>query len=261
MDGDVIGINTAIISPSGGSIGIGFAVPSSLAVSVIEQLREYGETRRGWLGVEIADVDDDMADALRLGRRRGALVNGVGPDSPAKAAGLEREDVIIRFDGRDISNSRDLPRIVAQTPIGKEVEVSVIRDGQERNFRVKLGRLDETPRQASATQTEQPRSGQASGTMLGLDLAPLTGDLRRRFNIKESIDGVVVTRVEPNSLAAERRISAGDVIVEVQRESVKTIDDIRKRLATLKGQNQRRALFYIASGPEGALRYVTLPIE
>ncbi|MCZ8183053.1 MAG: Do family serine endopeptidase [Beijerinckiaceae bacterium] len=260
LEGDVVGINTAIISPSGGSIGIGFSVPASIAVPVIEQLKEFGETRRGWLGVAIQDVDDDTADALKLGRARGAMVINVDEKGPAKTAGLEREDVIIRFDGKDIRRSNDLPRIVAQTPIGKEVDVTVWRGGKEVAKRVTLGRLDESPQQASVQQRE-PQNNTANASVLGLDVTPVTAELRRRYNIKDGVDGVVVTRVDPNSVAAERRISVGDVIVEVQREAVRSAADIRKRLDTLKGQGQRRALFYVATGPEGTLRYVTLPIN
>ncbi|MCZ8376852.1 MAG: Do family serine endopeptidase [Beijerinckiaceae bacterium] len=260
LEGDVVGINTAIISPSGGSIGIGFSVPASIAVPVIEQLKEFGETRRGWLGVAIQDVDDDTADALKLGRARGAMVINVDDKGPAKSAGLEREDVIIRFDGKDIRRSNDLPRIVAQTPIGKEVDVTVWRGGKEVLKRVTLGRLDESPQQASV-QTREPQNNTANASVLGLDVTPVTAELRRRYNIKDGVDGVVVTRVDPNSVAAERRISVGDVIVEVQREAVRSAADIRKRLDTLKSQGQRRALFYVATGPEGTLRYVTLPIN
>jgi serine protease Do len=260
LDGDVVGINTAIISPSGGSIGIGFSVPASIAVPVIDQLKEFGETRRGWLGVAIQDVDDDTADALKLGRARGAMVINVDEKGPAKTAGLEREDVIIRFDGKDIRRSNDLPRIVAQTPIGKEVDVTVWRGGKEVSRRVTLGRLDESPQQASV-QTREPQNNPASASVLGLDVAPVSPELRRRYTIKDGVDGVVVTRVDPNSVAAERRIAVGDVIVEVQREPVRSAADIRKRLDALKAQGQRRALFYVASGPEGTLRYVTLPIN
>lgn len=260
LEGDVVGINTAIISPSGGSIGIGFSVPASIAVPVIEQLKEFGETRRGWLGVAIQDVDDDTADALKLGRARGAMVINVDDKGPAKSAGLEREDVIIRFDGKDIRRSNDLPRIVAQTPIGKEVDVTVWRGGKEVSKRVTLGRLDESPQQASVQQRD-PQNNSANASVLGLDVVPVTAELRRRYNIKDGVDGVVVTRVDPNSVAADRRISVGDVIVEVQREAVRSAADIRKRLDTLKSQGQRRALFYVATGPEGTLRYVTLPIN
>ncbi|MGL5447503.1 MAG: Do family serine endopeptidase [Rhabdaerophilum sp.] len=262
MAGDVIGINTAIISPSGGSIGIGFSIPANLATPIIQQLREFGETRRGWLGVAIQDVDDDMADALKLGSKRGAMILSVDDKGPAKPAGIEREDVIVKFDGQDIRNSRDLPRIVALTPIGKDVDVIVVRQGREVTLKVKLGRLDETPQQASATRPEQaPVAQGGTGIVPGLNLGAVTPEARRRFNVKDGVEGVLVTTVDANSIAAERRISVGDVIVEVQREAVKNVADIRRRIDALKAAGQKRALFYVATGPEGTLRYVTLPIE
>lgn len=261
LDGDVVGINTAIISPSGGSIGIGFSVPASIAVPVIEQLKQYGETRRGWLGVAIQDVDEDTADALKLGRPRGAMVINVDEKGPAKAAGFEREDVILKFDGRDIRRSNDLPRIVAQTPIGKEVDVQVWRGGKEITRKVTLGKLDESPQRASMETRDNPAAPTPSASVMGLELSPLNAETRRRFNIKDGVEGVVVLKVDPNSVAAERRVNAGDVIVEVQREAVKSAADVKKRLDDLKAQGQKRALFYIATGPEGTLRYVTLPIN
>lgn len=260
LSGEVIGINTAIISPSGGSIGIGFSTPSSIAIPVIDQLRQYGETRRGWLGVAIQDVDEDTAEALKLGKARGAMVINVDEKGPAKTAGFEREDVILKFDGKDIRRSSDLPRIVAQTPIGKQVDVSVWRGGKEVARQVTLGRLDETPQKASLEKKETTGNA-AAGSMLGLDLVALTPETRKRFNIKDGVDGVLVARVDPNSAASERRVSAGDVIVEVQREKVTSLADLKKRIADLKSQGNKRALFYVAAAPEGTLRYVTLPID
>ncbi len=260
MAGEVIGINTAIISPSGGSIGIGFSTPASIVVPVIEQLRQFGETRRGWLGVAIQDVDDDTAEALKLGKARGAMVINVDDKGPARLAGFEREDVIVKFDGKEIRRSSDLPRIVAQTPIGKEVEVTLWRAGKEVTRRVTLGRLDETPQKASLDKKD-PAEGSAAGALLGMDLAPLNAETRRRFSLKEGVEGVVVLRVDPNSVAAERRVAAGDVIVEVQREKVASVAELKKRIATLKGQGQKRALFYVAAAPGANLRYVTLPLE
>lgn len=134
MEGEVIGINTAILSPSGGSIGIGFAIPSSLAQPIVEQLLAFGETRRGWLGVRIQSVDDTIAESLGLGTARGALVAGVDDKGPSKAAGIEPGDVIVTFDGKPIKESRDLPRIVGQTAVGKAVDVVVMRKGKEKPF-------------------------------------------------------------------------------------------------------------------------------
>ena len=158
LNGEVVGINTAIISPSGGSIGIGFAVPSKTAVAVIDQLRKYGETRRGWLGVRIQQVTDDIADSLSIKPPRGALVAGVADDGPAKPAGIEPGDVIVKFDGQDIQKMSDLPRIVADTPVGKDVDVVVIRKGKEETKKVKLGRLeDEEKQEAKAEGRRQSR--------------------------------------------------------------------------------------------------------
>jgi len=264
MDGDVIGINTAIISPSGGSIGIGFAVPSAMASSIVDQLLQYGETRRGWLGVAIQDVDDALAESLNIGKARGAFVSNVDEKGPAKAAGLEREDVIVTFDGKEIKTSRDLPRIVADTPVDKAVSVQVMRGGKEITKTVKVGRLEDNDKQASAARgPASPRNGNGESSSvksIGIDLAPLNTETRRRFSIKDGIEGVVVLRVQPGSKAADKFITAGDTIVEVQRTPVKTAADVTKRLEELKKSGRSNALFYVANA-QGDLRYVTLPIE
>jgi len=263
MAGDVIGVNTAIISPTGGSIGIGFAVPSAMAMGIVDQLTKFGETRRGWLGVAIQDVDDAMAESLGIGKARGAFVSSVDDKGPAKPAGIEREDVIIKFDGKDVRMSRDLPRIVAETPVDKQVDVVILRGGKEVIRQVKIGRLEDNDRRASAAPGNAPSSGNnsnASRTVIGLDLSPLNPDLRRRFNIKDSVNGVVITRVAPGSRAAERMIQPGDVIVEVQRTPVKTVAEVSSRLDELKKEKRANALFYVANA-NGDLRYITLPVE
>src|SRR6516225_7352388 len=150
LDGEVVGINTAIISPSGGSIGIGFAVPSKTAMPVIDQLKQFGETRRGWLGVRIQQVTDEIADSLKISPPRGALVAGVDDKGPAKPAGIEPGDVIVKFDGKDIKEMRDLPRVVADTPVGKQTPVVVIRKGREETKTVTLGRLEDGEKLAAA---------------------------------------------------------------------------------------------------------------
>ncbi|WP_238306661.1 Do family serine endopeptidase, partial [Methylobacterium gregans] len=215
MNGEVIGINTAILSPTGGSVGIGFAVPSASAKPVIDQLREFGEVRRGWLGVRIQNVDDATAEALGLkGGARGALVAGVDEKGPAKTAGLEVGDVITRFNGNPVKASSDLPRIVASTPVGQKVDVVVVRKGEEQTKSVTLGRLEDNERPQLAN-ARQPEPENAVRQALGLNLSGMTDELRRRFSIKENVKGVVVTRVDPNSTAADKRIQPGEVIVEV----------------------------------------------
>src|SRR5215472_5409489 len=170
LDGEVIGVNTAIISPSGGSIGIGFAVPSKTAVAVIDQLRQFGETRRGWLGVRIQQVTDESAESLKIKPARGALVAGVDDKGPAKPAGIEPGDVIVNFDGHEIKEMRDLPRVVADTPVGKEVQVIVVRKGKEETKTVTLGRLEDGEKQASLTtpQATTPETRPVIKKTLGL---------------------------------------------------------------------------------------------
>jgi serine protease Do len=261
LNGEVIGVNTAIITPSGGSIGIGFAVPSKTVVGVIDQLRQFGETRRGWLGVRIQQVTDDIAESLGLKQAHGALIAGVEEKGPAKPAGIEPGDVVIRFDGRDIKEMRDLPRIVADTPVGKDVEVVIVRKGKEEKKVVKLGRLEDTdkPRPASVTKDE-PKEPTVVKKALGLDLANLSDELRTRFKIKNSVKGVVITSVEQGSAAAEKRLSPGDVVVEVAQEAVSDPEDIQKRIDQLKKDGRKSALLLVASA-EGELRFVALSLQ
>jgi serine protease Do len=262
MKGEVIGVNTAILSPTGGSVGIGFAVPAANALPIINQLREFGETRRGWLGVRIQNVDDATADALGLGGARGALVAGIDDKGPAKPAGLEVGDVITKFDGRDVKESRDLPRIVASTPVGKTVDVTVMRKGKELQRQVTLGRLEDGERaqQAGLTQPPTNEAPSAARRALGLELSGVSEELRRRFNIKETVKGVVVTRVDPNSAAADKRIQPGEVIVEVGQEPVSNPADVARRVDALKKEGRKSALLLVAN-PQGEVRFVAVTLE
>ncbi|MBN8920155.1 MAG: DegQ family serine endoprotease [Rhizobiales bacterium] len=262
LDGEVVGINTAIISPSGGSIGIGFAVPSKTAVSVIDQLRQFGETRRGWLGVRIQQVTDDIAESLGMKQPRGALIAGVDEKGPSKAAGIEPGDVVVKFDGREIKEMRDLPRIVADTPVGKDVDVLILRKGKEETRKVTLGRLEdgEKQQQASLKKDEPKQEPSVVKKTLGLDLANLSDELRRKHKIKDGVKGVVITAVEAGSAAAEKRLSVGDVIVEVAQESVANAADVQKRVEKLKSDGRRSALLLVANA-EGELRFVALSLQ
>ncbi|WP_441966886.1 DegQ family serine endoprotease [Microvirga sp. 2MCAF38] len=259
MNGEVIGINTAILSPTGGSVGIGFAVPAASAAPVIDQLRQFGETRRGWLGVRIQSVDDSTAEALNLGAPRGALIAGIDENGPAKPAGLDVGDVIVRFDGKEVKDSRDLPRVVSTTPVGKTVDVVIVRKGKEETKRVTLGRLEDGEKQANAQQpsTETPT---VTRQALGLSLSSITDEARRRFNLKDDVKGVVVTRVDPNSNAADKRIQPGEVIVEVGQEPVSSPADVTKRIEALKKENRKSALLLVANA-QGEVRFVALPLE
>jgi serine protease Do len=262
LEGEVVGINTAIISPSGGSIGIGFSVPSKTAIPVIEQLKEFGETRRGWLGVKIQHVTDDIAESLSIKPARGALVAGVDDKGPSKPAGIEAGDVIVKFDGKDIKEMKDLPRIVADTPVGKEVEVVVIRKGSEEKRTVKLGRLEDGEKQASlpANKDAPPPEKAIEQKTLGLNLANMTDDLRKRYKIKDTVKGVVITGVDASSPAADKRLNAGDVVVEVQQEPVADADALQKKIDQFKADGRPRVLLTIAN-PDGEVRFVALSLQ
>ena len=261
LDGEVIGVNTLIISPSGGSIGIGFAVPSKTVAGVVDQLRQFGELRRGWLGVRIQQVTDEIAESLSIKPARGALVAGVDDKGPAKGS-IEPGDVVVKFDGKDIKDPKDLSRVVADTAVGKEVDVVVIRKGQEETRKVTLGRLEDPDKAqpASAKTKEEPVEKPVTQKALGLDLATLSKDLRTRYKIKDSVKGVVITGVDGTSDAAEKRLSAGDVIVEVAQEAVGSAADIKKRVEQLKKDGKKSVLLLVANG-DGELRFVALSVQ
>ena len=262
LDGEVIGVNTLIISPSGGSIGIGFAVPSKTVAGVVDQLRQFGELRRGWLGVRIQTVTDEIAESLNIKPARGALIAGVEDKGPAKPAGIEPGDVVIKFDGHDIKEPKDLSRIVADTAVGKEVDVLIIRKGQEETHKVTLGRLEDNDKvqQAAAKSNEPPADKPVTQKALGLDLAAISKDLRTRYKIKDTVKGVVITSVDATSDAADKRLSAGDVIVEVAQEAVSNGADIKKRIDQLKKDGKKSALLLVSNG-DGELRFVALSLQ
>jgi serine protease Do len=279
MDGEVIGVNTAIISPTGGSIGIGFAVPSDTAVAVIDQLRQFGETRRGWLGVKIQSITDELADTLGVQDNTGALVASVTPESPAAKAGIQDGDIILKFDGKDVTSMRGLPRIVAQTPIGKEVDVEILRKGQKQNLRVAVARLVEDEDAAKAAAPKEAPKGKGKsrgkdkdkdkdkdsgakpgGSMIGLVLAPLTDELREKNGLGKDVKGVIVLEVDPASPAAEKGVKAGDVIVEVAQDAVTSVDDVTKGIDKVKKAGRKAVLLRLESG-KGGLRFVAIPVE
>jgi serine protease Do len=235
-------------------------VPAALAQPVVEQLLQFGETRRGWLGVRIQNVDEGIAESLGLGSPRGALVAGIDDKGPAKPAGIEAGDVIVRFDGKDVKESKDLPRIVGSTPVGKEVEVGIVRQGKEISRTVKLGRLEDGEKMAKAATGAPEAEASPVKKALGLELTGISDELRKRFNIKDSVKGVVVTRVDPNSPAADKRIQPGDIIVEVQQEGVSTPEQVQKRIEALKKEGRKSALLLLANA-QGDVRFVAVTIE
>jgi serine protease Do len=268
MDGEVVGINTAIISPSGGSIGIGFSIPAKLARNVFEQLRDFGETRRGWLGVRIQPVTAEIAESLGMSTAKGALVAGVTKDGPVDNGVVLPGDVIVKFDGSDIHEMRDLPRIVAESPVGKEVDVVIVRKGKEQTVKVTLGRLEDGEKLAAneagggpAAAGEGDDQGPVStAAVLGMTIAELDEDARANFEIAKDVSGVVITEVAKNSAAAERGIEPGEVITEIAQESVSTPKQVMDRIKTLKEQGRKNALLMLASNT-GELRFVTVRMD
>lgn len=256
MAGEVMGVNTAIISPTGGSIGIGFSIPASTATSVIAQLEEFGETRRGWLGVRIQTVTDDLAEGLGLDDTRGALVAGIQEGGPAVGSGLEAGDVIIEFDGKPVERMRDLPRIVADTAVGKAVDVVVLRDGKEQTYQVTLGRLEEADEIAQAPVESRAPSENES---LGLSLSALNDVLREQYDVPDNVDGVLVVAVVPGSQAAEKRMRAGDIIVKVAQENVTDPAGVDRQVARAKSEGLKSVLLQISRG--GDTSFVALRVE
>jgi serine protease Do len=267
MNGEVIGINTAIISPSGGSIGIGFSIPSQLAVGVVDQLREFGETRRGWLGVRIQPVTDDIAESLGMKSAKGALIAGVIKGGPVDNGTIQPGDVVKSFDGKEIDEMRDLPRIVAESPVGKAVDVVIVRKGVEQTVKVTLGRLEDGEKLASSEEGSSEEDGGseqdkavATASVLGMTIGELNDETRSKFGIAADVNGVVVTEVAKDSAAAERGVQAGEVITEIAQESVSTPKDVMDRIGALKEQGRKNALLMLAS-KSGELRFVTIRMD
>ena len=263
LKGEVIGINTAIFSPSGGSIGIGFSIPANLAKPVIADLQKYGKARRGWLGVRIQSVTDEIAESLGLKEQHGALVADVSAGGPAAKAGIKKGDVIARFDGKDVSEMHRLPRIVAETPINKDVEVVLWRDGKQLTVRAVVGELAETDDADQAKTAEKPTpkqdSGQVSVASVGLSVAALTPALRERFNLANDTKGVVVTDVKPSGSAAEKGMRPGDVIVEVSQEAVKSAADFAAKVDAAR-KSGRKSVLLLVQG-EAGVHFVPLKID
>ena len=260
MDGEVIGVNTAIISPTGGSIGIGFSVPSNLARKIVDQLQSFGTARRGWLGVRIQTVNDEMAEALGLETAAGALVAEVTEGGPAEAAGVEAGDVILKFDGQDVEEMRDLPRLVADTEVEKTVRVVVFRKGKTQTLKVTVGLLNEEQFTRAAVDPQDqsdPVEGLELG-MVGVTLKPLTDSARTEFGVADDVTGVLVAEVNPTGSAAGKGVQPGDVIVEVGQEPVTTPAEVEARVKDAQEGGRKSVLFLIQS--QGDLRFVPLSI-
>ncbi len=218
--GRVIGVNTAIFSPNGGNVGIGFAIPASIAESVVSQLKEKGHVERGWLGVQIQEVTEDLAKSLGLEQKRGALVSSVVKNSPAERAGIETGDVILKFDGKDVKHMRRLPLIVADTASGKNVKVEVWRNKAAKQLNAKIG---DSPNEPALAQRDDENANTGE---LGLSLASITEESRRRYRLADGTEGALVVSVRPNSPAAEKGLRPGDVITRVGSKQVKDPEDV-----------------------------------
>jgi serine protease Do len=261
MDGQVIGINTAIFSPSGGSIGIGFSIPSNMAKNIVAQLKEYGHPRRGWLGVKIQQVTPDIAESLGLKDASGAMVAGTTDGGPAEKAKIRAGDIILKFDGQDVKEMHNLPRIVADADVGKEVPVVLWRDGKQVTVQTTLAERPNDAQLAStdagAKPTDATKPTDISG--LGLKVAPVSQDLKDKFQLQDGQKGVVITDVSPDTPAAERGLKPGDVIMEVQQGEVASPDDVQKQVDAARKSDRKFVLMLIQR--EGGVQYVPLSLS
>jgi serine protease Do len=259
MKGEVVGVNTAILSPNGGSIGIGFAMSASVVSRVIEQLRDFGETRRGWLGVRIQNLDPDMADALGLASAEGAVVTDV-PEGPALEAGMKAGDVVLRFNGEPIEDTRELVRIVADTPVGNTVQVVVFRDGAEVTLDVKIGLLEETTLAAAPGPAPDGRPAPPSEeSVLGMTVTALSDRLRAELALPDDTEGLIVTDLDESSDAHAKGMRVGDVIAEVGQERVATPREMRARIEAAEQAGRNSILLLVRR--DGAPRFVALNLS
>ena len=259
MDGEVVGVNTAILSPNGGSIGIGFSMASNVVTRVVDQLREFGETRRGWLGVRIQDLTEDLAEGFGLDSTDGALVNSV-QEGPSKEGGMLDGDVIVNFAGEPVKDTRALVRTVANSPVGETVRVIVMREGKSVTLKITLGRREDavnaTP--AAAPEPEEDEAAPETTSMLGLTLSVLTDQLRTDLDLKEDQLGLLITEVDETTEAFEKGLRAGDVITEAGQQKIETIDDLNNRLADVKDAGRKSLLLLVRRG--GDPRFVALSL-
>ena len=254
MDGEVIGVNTAIISPSGGSIGLGFSMASNTVDPVVKQLKEYGEVRRGWLGVNIGSVNDEMAEALGLDEPTGAIIRDVF-DGPAKDAGLKTMDVIVMFDGKEVADSGELVRIVGGTPVGSTVKTIVLRDGKRMSIDVVLG---QRPEPNAMAQGDKPAEPEQQG-LLGMQLSEITPDMRSDMNLSDEVTGVLLLSVEADSLAAASGLAAGDVITDAAQNPVEGIADLVEQVENATDAGRESLLLLVRR--DGEPRFVVLKLN
>ncbi len=253
MNGDVVGINTAIFSPSGGSVGIGFAIPSNLAKPILAELKDKGQVQRGWLGVEIQQVTPEIANAMGLDEAKGALVASVQPDSPASHAHLQPGDVIVSFNGQNVHEMRDLPRLVAEADPNSKVDLGVVRDKKQITVATTIGKLKDQDKVASNDQQQQDNSQNDNNAgvevaALGATLAPVTQETRQQFNLDQDEKGVVVADLDQDGPLADQGIRAGDVIKRVSDSDVQSPDDVKRLADRAKADKQQVLLMLVDRG-------------
>jgi len=260
LRGQVIGMNSMIFSPTGGSIGIGFAIPASTIKDVVAALQAHGRVARGWLGVQIQPVTPEIAASLGVQDPKGALVASVVPDSPAARAGIRQGDLIVTINGKEVNDTHDLTRRVASLQAGKSAAFSIQRDGQRQTVNVTIG----AKKDAQVAANFDPQSGAAAGVAptgkaMGLGLTALTPEVRRAYNLDESVQGVLVTKVDPDSNAAEQGLQPGDIVVSVRNKAVHTPQDIEKSVAAAHSAGVKSVLLLVSS--EGTSHFVAVPID
>ncbi len=260
MDGDVVGVNTAILSPNGGSIGIGFSMASNVVTRVVDQLKEFGETRRGWLGVSIQNLTDDIAESMGLENANGALVTNV-PEGPASEAGILSGDVIMSFDGQEVEDVRGLVTTVGNTPVGKAVRVVVFREGETKTLKVTLGRRETAEAIASAQTQEDDEAPvePAEQEMMGLTLSEPTDELREQLQLGDTATGLVIVDIDEGSQAFEKGLRAGDFITEAGQQKLSSVDDLNARIEEAKEAGRKSLLLLVRRA--GDPRFVALSLE
>ncbi len=250
LDGEVLGINTAIFSPTGGSVGIGFSIPANLAKPIIEQLRKFGKTQRGWLGVRIQELTPEIAKSLGLKNEEGVLISMVNPGEPAEKGGLKSGDVILEFNGKKIKDVKALQRTVAESAVESKAKVKIWRNKKERSFTVKLGELEKFNASTDSKDEENKEvvSDEVEIDKVGLRLLGLNKETRSRYNISKKVNGVVITAVKRDSFAAKSGLNVGNVISQIAQKEVEQPTQAKKILEDFLSKEADSALLQVYEG-------------
>ncbi len=250
LKGEVIGISTAIFSPSGGNIGIGFARPSNSAMQVVKQLKDQGEVTRGWLGVSVQDVSDDIAESMKMDKTSGAFVTEVAKDGPAEKAGILPTDIIIKFDDQEITEMKILPRTVAKYPVGKSAKVTILRRGKIKVLSVKVGKMREENdvKKQDAKQSEKKPLIKPATQLLGLGLIELSDKIKKSRNLDSNLQGLLVTEVGAKSEAAEKGMLPGDIILSVNQTPTSSIEELKEIIEEVKKSENKKLFLFLRRG-------------